>query len=303
MNKISAVINTFNDSQNIKRCIDSVKDFADEIIVVDMMSTDSTIEIAKKSGAVVFEHKKLAYVEPARNFAISKAKNEWVILLDPDEEISKSLKLFLKKEIINPQADYYRIPRKNIIFKKWIKHTGWWPDLNIRFFKKNHVSWNQVIHSVPMTSGRGYDLPLKEEYAILHRSYYSIEDYINRMNRYTSIQAEELDKKGVKFDYVMLFIKPLSEFLRRYFSERGYKDGIHGLSLSLLQSLSELVLYSKLWQKQGFKRGKIGFNEIESEFNKIFKDVRWWIVETKIRDSKNVLNVLWLKIKRKLKFQ
>src|SRR3989339_511990 len=180
------------------------------------------------------EHKKLTFVEPARNFAVSKAKNEWIILLDPDEELPESLKLFLKKEIKDPQADYYRIPRKNIIFGKWMKHTGWWPDMNIRFFKKDHVSWNNVIHGVPMTQGRGYDLPEKEEYAIKHKAYTSMEEYVNRMNRYTSVQARELNRKGVEFNHIMLIAKPVSEFLRRYFAEGGYKDGLHGLSLSLL---------------------------------------------------------------------
>lgn len=300
MPKISAVINTYNEEKRLSRILSSLKGFVSEIIVVDMMSTDSTREIAKSFGARVFKHKKLPFVEPARNFAISKAKNDWIILLDPDEELPESLKLFLKKEIKEPQAQFYRIPRKNIIFGKWIKHTGWWPDYNIRFFKNGHVSWNQIIHSVPMTKGKGFDLLPREEFSIKHKAYTSLEEYLIRMNRYTTVQARELNKKGIEFDWTMLITKPVSEFLRRYFAESGYKDGVHGLALSLLQSLSEVALYSKLWQKQDFKKRKISLIETENEFNKSVREISWWFVESKISESKNIFSKLWLKIKRNI---
>lgn len=303
MNKISAVINTYNEEKRLARALSSLKGFASEIVVVDMMSTDKTCEIAKEFGAKVFKHKKLSFVEPARNFAISKAKNEWIILLDPDEELPESLKLFLKKETKEPQADFYRIPRKNIIFGKWMKHTGWWPDFNIRFFKKNTVSWNDVIHGVPMTTGKGFDLPIKQEFAIKHKSYSSLEEYLSRMNRYTTIQARELNKKDIDFNWTLLITKPLSEFLRRYFTESGYKDGLHGLALSLLQSLSEVIIYAKLWQKQDFKKRKISLSEVESEFKKVFKEINWWFIESKITESSSFVAKIWLKIKRKLKYQ
>ncbi len=301
MPKISAVINTNNEEKRLPRALASLKGFANEIVVVDMMSTDSSREIAKKFGARVFKHKKLSFVEPARNFAIEKAKYDWILILDPDEEIPESLKLFLKKEIKESKADYYRIPRKNIIFGKWMKHTGWWPDLNIRFFKKGSVTWNQVIHSVPMTTGTGIDLPIKEEFALKHNAYSSVEEYVSRMNRYTGVQARELNRKNVQFNWAMLVTKPLSEFLRRYFAEEGFKDGTHGLALSLLQSLSELVVYVKLWQKQDFKKKKIEIYDLQNLFSKAGKELIWWLDESKIRVSKNIFKTIWLKIERKIK--
>lgn len=303
MARISAVINTYNEEKKIGRCLASLKGFVNEIIVVDMMSTDSTREIAKRYGARVYKHKKISYVEPARNFAIDKAKNNWVIILDADEELPESLKVFLKKELKDPKADFYRVPRKNIIFGKWIKHTGWWPDYNIRFFKKGAVTWNQIIHSVPMTSGTGLDLPGIEEMSIKHKAYSSVEDYILRMNRYTSVQARELNRKNIEFNWTLLVSKPTSEFLRRYFAESGFKDGLHGLTLSLLQSFSEMVIYVKLWQKQKFKKRKISILEVESEFAKVYKDISWWLDESKIRTSKSFFKKIWLKIERKLKSQ
>lgn len=303
MAKISAIINTYNEEKRLSRCLASLKGFANEVIVVDMMSSDSTREIAKNFGARVFKHKRISFVEPARNFAIEKAKYEWVIILDADEELPESLKIFLKKEIKTPQASYYRIPRKNIIFSKWIKHTGWWPDYNIRFFKKGAVSWNQIIHSVPITTGLGFDLPAREEYALKHKAYTSVEEYLTRMNRYTTVQAREINKKKIEFSWTYLISKPTSEFLRRYFAEEGFKDGVHGLALSLLQSLSELVVYVKLWQKQNFKKIKINIIDVEPELSKAFKEISWWMDESKIRTSKNFFKKIWLKIERKLKSQ
>lgn len=302
MAKISVVINTINEEKKIGRSIASVKGFANEIVVVDMMSTDRTVEIAKNLGARVFKHKRIGYVEPARNFAIEKTKYEWVFILDADEEISEGLKVFLKKEIKTPQADYYRIPRKNIIFGKWMKHSGWWPDYNIRFFKKGSVSWNEVIHSIPMTTGLGVDLPASEPLTIKHRNYSSVEEYITRMNKYTTIQARDLNKKGIEFKWRDVLSKPASEFLRRYFAEQGYKDGLHGLTLSLLQILSELVVYTKLWQKQKFRKRKIDASDAFEELSKISHDYMWWLYTSKINDSKNIFKRIWLKIQRKIRF-
>lgn len=300
MARISAVINTLNEEKKIGRSLASLKGFANEVVVVDMMSTDSTREIAKSYGARVFKHKRIGHVEPARNFAIEKTKNEWVFVLDADEEIPEKLKTYLKNEVKKPEGNYYRIPRKNIIFSKWMKHSGWWPDFNIRFFKKGTVTWNEVIHSVPMTTGKGVDLPIKEEFAIKHRHYSSVEEYLIRMNRYTTIQAKELNKKGIEFRWRDVLFKPSSEFLRRYFAEAGYKDGLHGLVLSLLQVLSELVVYVKLWQKQKFRKRKIDANDTFSELKIIAKDYMWWLYASKINDSKNIFTKIWLKIKRRL---
>ncbi len=302
MAKISVVINTRNEAKKLPRTLASLKGFANEIIVVDMHSTDNSVFVAKEFGAKIFKHKWLTYVEPARNFGISKTKYEWVLILDPDEELPESLKLFLKQEIKKPQADFYRVPRKNIIFDKWMKHSGWWPDFNIRFFKKGTVSWNEVIHSVPMTKGLGMDLLAKEEFAIKHRHYASVEDYILKMNRYTTVQARELNKKGIEFKWRDVLLKPSAEFLRRYFAELGYKDGLHGLTISMLQTFSELTIYVKLWQKQKFRKRKIDANDTYIELDKISRDYVWWVYTSKIEGSKNIFTKLWLKTIRKIRY-
>lgn len=298
MGRISVVINTLNEEKNLPRAMTSIKSLADEIIVVDMKSDDSTAAIAKKAGAKVYEFRRIGYVEPARNFAISKATGDWVLVLDADEEISSSLGSRLKKIVKNPKADYFRIPRKNIIFGKWMKHSRWWPDLNIRFFKKGHVSWNEAIHSVPMTQGVGADLPEKEEFAIIHHNYGSIEQYLERMNRYSDIQAKILILGKHKFIWKDVITKPANEFLSRYLAGEGYKDGLHGLALSFLQAFSEIIVYLKVWQQEKFLEQGITLQEIEKELKEVIKQTSWWLADANIK-SKGFFASLPDKISRK----
>jgi len=260
----------------LPRLLASIKPLADEIVVVDMESSDGTLAIAEKAGAKVFFHKPVGYVEPARNFAVGKATGDWILILDADEELPKSLAAKLKKISQKPNADYFRIPRKNIVFGKWLKHSRWWPDLNIRFFKKGHVSWNEVIHSVPMTQGKGVDLPEKEEFAIIHHNYDSIEQYLERMNRYTDIQSQLLIKAKHRFIWKDIITKPLGEFLSRYFHGEGYKDGLHGLALSGLQAFSEFILYLKIWQMSKFPESRIGIEDVVSKMKESESDLHFW---------------------------
>lgn len=277
MLKISVVINTLNAEENIKRAINSVK-WADEIVVCDMHSEDRTVEIAKKLGAKVCFHKKEDFVEPARNFAVSKATNDWIFIIDPDEEVPESLterlvQIASKME----QIDYVRIPRKNLIFGHFMQASMWWPDLNIRFFKKGKVKWTDKIHRPPEVQGEGLDLPASEEYAIIHNNYETVSKFLERMDRYSGIQAEELIKEGYKFNWKDLFEKPLGEFLSRFFAGQGYKDGLHGLALSFLQAFSFLIVYLKVWELGKFSEQEIDLKELETQKNKSGESINYWV--------------------------
>ena len=296
--KISAVINTWNEEKNLAECLDTL-DFADEIIVVDMASTDDTKKIAKQYTDKVYDHPYVGYVEPARNFALSKASNDWILVLDPDEEIPPTLAKKLKELVKKNEYAYFRIPRKNIVFGKWLRHSRWWPDYNIRFFKKGSVSWSEIIHAVPITSGRGADLPEKEEYAITHHNYQTIEQFLDRMNRYTTVASNMKIKEGYRFIWRDMVQKPSSEFLSRYFAGEGYKDGLHGLTLALLQAFSEIILYIKIWQKEKFLEQAISAKEIENEFGSLMNDVRFWLADMSIK-TKDIISSLPDRIIRKL---
>lgn len=296
--KISVVINTYNEEKNIKNALESVR-WADEIIVCDMHSTDSTVEIAKRYKAKVVYHKLTHFVEPARNFAIKQASNPWVLVLDADEMIpeglAKELQRLVSKEVV---YSYFELPRKNMIFGKWMRASMWWPDYNIRFFKQGSVVWNEQIHSNPNTIGVGTRLPEEEKLAIVHNNYTSVSQFVDRLNRYTCIQAEELFKKKTMFEWRDLITKPLEEFLSRYFAKRGFEDGLHGLGLSLLQAFSFVVVYLKLWELQGFKDMEIEVKEAEEVSKKAGKDLKYWFNFIKL--SKNPVKRVLQKAKNKI---
>lgn len=274
--KISAVINTFNEEKNVERVIRSVS-WVDEVIVCDMYSEDKTVEVAKRLGAKIFLHKRTSYVEPARNFAISKAKGDWILVLDADEEMPDSLAEKLQQLISNINISFVEIPRKNIIFGKWMKAAGWWPDYHVRFFKKGAVVWSDQIHSKPQTKGQGLTLEEKGELAIVHHHYGNVFQFIERMNRYTAIQAKELKRGGYKFSWTDLISQPVDEFLSRFFARQGFRDGLHGLTLSLLQAFSHLVLYTKLWEMEKFSQQDLKLSEVEEITKETKKKLNYWL--------------------------
>ena len=296
--KISAVINTFNEEKNIERAIKSVS-WVDEVLVCDMYSDDNTAVIAKKLGAKIIFHKRVGFVEPARNFAISKAEAEWVLILDADEEIPEALADKIN-EIINKDGvvTFVEIPRQNIIFGKTMKAAMWWPDYNIRLFKKGSVIWGNKIHVKPKTVGQGLRLPELEHLAIIHHHYNSVSQFIQRMDRYTTIGAKELKDSGYEFDWKDLINKPLGEFLSRFFANKGYEDGIHGLSLSLLQATSHLIMYLKVWETQGFERKEIKYHEVDSLLKSSGKEVNYWLKYGNL--SKNKVRRTWQLLKNRL---
>lgn len=300
--KISAVVNTRNEEKNLADCLKTLS-FADEIVVVDMESEDDTKKIAKKYTNKVFNYDNVGYVEPARNFAIGKATGDWILIVDADERIPRSLAVRLMEVAEQDEADFVRIPRQNIIFSQWIQHSRWWPDYIIRFFKKGRVEWQDAIHSIPITSGRGLNLPEEKEVSITHHHYSSLDQYLNRSLHYSRQQAKELLESGYTLDARDLFFKPIEEFLGRFFAGEGYKDGFHGLILALLQSFSVLLVYLFVWEKQGFKvkRYPSFTKHWLTWFKQAGSDLRYWVYTVRIHTAKNNFRRFFLKIARKLK--
>lgn len=249
---ISVVINCRNEAESLDKCLKSVKKIASEIIVVDMHSTDASVKVANKYHAKVFSYRWLKVVEPARNFALSKATGTWILLLDPDEYLTKELRQELVKITHRPDVDFVKIPRKNIIFNKWLKHSHAWPDYLIRFFRRGAVTWNRQIHSQPQTTGNGLTLLDSDLLAIRHNNYPNLTSFVLRANRYASVRAEELITENYKLKTSDFMLRPVQEFNSRFFASQGYKDGLHGLLFSLLQAFSILMIYLKIWEKQGF---------------------------------------------------
>jgi len=278
---LSVVITTWNEAENLPRAVKSARLIADEIVVVDTQSTDNTVAIASKLGCKVYHHKNTGIVEPVRNFSISKAKGEWILLLDADEVIPQELAVQITKTIKANTADYFRLPRKNIIFGKHITSDHWWPDYVYRLFRKGFVVWSDAIHSIPVTRGRGGDFPAIPDQALIHHNYQDISQFLNRLNRYTDYQLNLLTAQAFQFSWGQLISAPAQEFLRQFFARRGYKDGVHGLALASLQGFSEMVVYLKLWQSQQFKQEEISLAQYEKYSSIQFKQLRWWLYEVR----------------------
>jgi len=294
--KLSIVINTKNAAATLKETLKSVKEIADEIIVVDMHSSDETREIAKKYQAKIFLHKDLSFADPARNFALSKASHDWILVLDADEEIPAALKATIQKIINDPQsAKAYYLPRKNIIWGKWIQHTGWWPDHQLRLFKKGEVKWPGKVHQLAEAKSKAEYLAAEEQFALLHHNYQTVSDFIERLNRYTTLEVDKItqeNKKALSVNSVIKIFK--DEWLKRLFALEGYKDGTHGLSLSFLQASYELVALLKINEKN-LQENKPQNDEIKTmmALKNFQKDLSYWIADYYVKNSKGFKKIYW----------
>ncbi len=295
---ISVVINVRNEADNLKKCLRSLRDFADEIIVVDMRSSDASAEVAKKAGAKVFSYRPMSYVEPARNFALSKATGRWVLLLDPDEYLGKTLKSELIKISHRADVDYVRIPRKNIILGKWFHHSNWWPDYIVRFFRRGHVDWKKEIHSQPEVKGNAHTLLDSEKLAIRHNNYTSLSQFVIRALRYSRIQAEELHKNQYTLKTSDFILRPIQEFNSRFFAAQGFKDGWHGLILSILQAFAVALIYIHLWEIEGSQDKVLAKESFVSASQEATFEYSHWFTKYFQKEYKpNIFKLIFVKLR------
>ena len=244
MKNISVIIITKDEEKNISDCLKSVE-WADEIIIVDADSTDKTVELAKKFTEKIFIKKWEGYV-PQKKYALSLASNKWVLSFDADERITPEL----KAEIINLSPDDfsgYKIRRKNFLLNKEITSCGWGNDYQLRLFEKEKTNMtDRLVHEGFIVDGKVGKL----ENPMLHYTFSSFSDYFNKINYYTSLKAEELVKQKGKIGGWTIFSHTFSAFFMFFFTKRGFKDGVYGLIISLLHSVSTMLNYIKLWELQ-----------------------------------------------------
>lgn len=253
MNKISAIIVVKDFPPYLEKTIASIIDFVHEIVIVDIGMRDDLMAKLIKIDKVKIKKVKenVPYVELIRNKTKTFATYENILLLDPDEVVQPGLKKFITENF--DKYDYLKIPRKNLIFGRWIKHSRWWPDYQVRFFKKDKVSWPQVIHRQPKVLGTGYDIPPQEELAILHYNYEDIDEYLSKARRYAKWEAKEFfdDKKPLTLAETIR--RSLNEFFSRYFQAEGYKDGSQGFILAFLQMFYYFLVYFYYLEMNKFK--------------------------------------------------
>ena len=254
MPEISAVIITLNEEKNIERCINSVREIADEIIVVDSFSTDKTEEICKRLQVSFSKHAFEGYIEQ-KNYAISTASNDFVLLIDADEALDEELQAEILKVKNNRTHDGYEFNRLNSFCGQWIRHSGWYPDRKLRLYdrRKASIKGRNPHDEVVMDTG-ATKKHLKGD--LLHYTYLSVEDQIKQINRFTEIQAKENFERGKKPSCLSILFSPCYKFIRHYFFKLGFLDGYYGYLICRNMAYSTFLKHAKLkalWKVQSSK--------------------------------------------------
>ena len=266
--KLSVVLITHNEERNLGRTLESVKplvaDGRCEIIVVDSGSTDRTVEISETYGAKVFLEEWKGFAAQ-KNSALDKASGDWIFSLDADEEVEPTLAEEIGHYILGRARESTQdgvpnrtialiattitglwIPRKNHFLGRWIKHGGYWPDRKLRLFRRGAARFeNRLVHEDVKLEGQVHEL----NGALLHHSYPTVSDYIEHMNRYSTLGAEMVVAKGpVHFTAINLTLRPLATFIYNYLLRLGFLDGKPGFLLHVNHSIYVAWKYAKAWE-------------------------------------------------------
>ena len=242
---LSVVIITLNESRNIGRCLESVQGLADEIVVVDSQSTDDTAAIAERLGARVVLQPFLGY-GAQKNFANQQASHDWILSLDADEALSPELRqsvLAWKEQL--PEHTAYRCNRLTNYCGAWIRHCGWYPDTKVRLFDRNTGAWkSETLHE--FWQPHAAEAPIgKISGDLLHYSFYTLNDHIRQIDRYTELAAQERAAKGKSYSRFRIWFGPKWTFLSCYIFRLGFLDGYPGYVVCRYNAYYTFMKYTK----------------------------------------------------------
>ena len=244
---VSVIVITRNEERMIYDCLESVQ-WAEDIIVVDANSNDRTVEISKEFTSRIFQKEWTGYVS-AKQFGLEQAKHEWILWLDADERVTEDLALEICNVVSNKSVSLgvYKIPRRAYFLGKWIRHCGWYPGYVLRLFRKEMVCFTTArVHErleADTPVGRlGHDL--------LHYTDDNLYHYFFKLNRYTSLAAEDYRDSTRRFSLADIMLRPPFLFLKMYLLKRGFLDGMHGLILSALSAAYVFSKYAKIWESE-----------------------------------------------------
>ena len=252
MPDLSVVVITYNEEANIERCLRSLR-WCDDIIVVDSFSSDRTVELATPLCSRLLQHPYDGDI-PQRQRGFALSTHSWLLYVDADEEVSPEL----KDEIIasigsHAGPDGYFVSRKVSVLGRWIVHGGWSPDYAFRLFRRDrYVAESAEVHG-------GFSVPGSTERLhapLFHYTYPSFEEYLRKMNDYTSLQisSKVQEPMSTAARLMKILFSPPAHFLRKYIAQQGYKDGLLGFFLASLGAIYTLALYTKLWEYTYQKR-------------------------------------------------
>lgn len=246
MKGVSAILITRDEEKNVGDCLASLA-FADEIVVVDSGSTDRTEEVCRRDPRVRWFPEEWKGFGPQKNSALAKALGPWIFSIDADERVSDELaREIAGLDLSSVPVDGYRVPRRSYFGDAWVRHGGWYPDYTIRLWRKDRGRFNdRQVHEVVRLSGRVGTLAGD----LIHYTYRDTADFLERMDRYAALGAEELRKEGARGTLLDLWFRPPFTFLKMYLLRRGFLDGALGFRLAMLYSRYTFAKYSKLREK------------------------------------------------------
>lgn len=248
---LSAVVIACNEAGRLRTCLESL-DFADEILVVDSGSSDGTVALAETLGARVIHREWLGY-GAQKEFAVMQAAHEWVLCVDADEWVSDPLRHSIEAVLADPGADAYRMRRRNRFMGRWLRHGEGYPDWSLRLFDRRHAGWSDdPVHEKVVARGAVGDL----EGDLMHTSEDGLAHYLAKQNRYTTLQAESLHRKGRRTGALQLVASPVLRFVKFYILRRGFLDGVPGLVHVAIGCFNSFCKYAKLREMQQSGAGK-----------------------------------------------
>jgi (heptosyl)LPS beta-1,4-glucosyltransferase len=253
MHRLTVTIITLNEAEHIAAAIDSAS-FADEIVVVDSGSTDTTADIARGKGARVLTREWTGYVDQ-KNYAAEQASHDWIFSLDADERIPAALAEEIQSVLVgDPQYHGYRVPRVAFHLGRWIRTTDFYPDYQTRLYNRRFAAWRgaYVHESVSVDGPSGQ---LRNE--LQHYSYSDLRDQIQRINHYSTLSARQMYEAGRRTGPVEIIVHPPAAFIRNYILRRGFLDGTAGLTISLMNAWSVGLKFMKLWELQRNPKSQI----------------------------------------------
>lgn len=252
MNKLSVVIITFNEERNIARCIDSVKNIADEIVVLDSMSTDKTTEIARAKGAKVFTHPFEGYLEQ-KNKALEFASHNYILSLDADEAIDTTLEASVLDAKKSFDHTAYQMNRCTWYCGKFIRHGSWYPDKKVRLFTREVAYWGGENPHDKIE----FKTPQKVAYLkgdLLHYPYYGFSEHHKKLESYSTLTAQAYYNRGKKAPLHKIVLSPWTAFMKSYFFKLGFLDGMQGFIISVMAAYGSFSRYVKLWDMYNSKK-------------------------------------------------
>jgi len=228
----------------VRETLESVK-WADEILIVDSFSTDRTLEIGREYGARIIQHE---YLNSARqkNWAAPQCKHEWVLQIDSDETLEEGSREEIEAALQSSETvDAFRLPRKNHVLGRWMRHGGIYPDYQTRLFRRDQGRWiEREVHAHVVVPGEVRNLKRH----IMHFGMPNLSKQLRNLDRYTRYEADELRKQGIRFGWSRVILRPWLVFLHRYFWLRGFLEGWRGLILCGYFGIYDFLSQAKLWE-------------------------------------------------------